>query len=153
MLTITALGLYSIVSGLIGTPEQATVPSNDIAIIQNIEVSPQKREEKETVDIEKFVREYFAETPILAEIAKCESHFRQTDSNGDVMRGKRNRYDVGVMQINELYHLDTAIKLDIDIHTLEGNLAYAKYLYEKQGARPWLASSACWSKGKELAIR
>ena len=58
---------------------------------------------------------------------------------------------MGVMQINERYHLLTAEKLGYNIHTLEGNVGYAKYLYEKFGSDPWSASSKCW-KGKVVAI-
>lgn len=96
--------------------------------------------------IEQYIRENFADTPILAEIARCESEFRQFDKNGQVVRGRVDNADVGVMQINERYHLATAKKLGINIHTIEGNMAYAKYLYEKSGSRPWDASKPCWGK-------
>ncbi len=96
--------------------------------------------------IEKYLREHFADTPILIEIARCESTFSQFDKDGNVVRGRVNPADVGVMQINEKYHLETAKKLGYDIHTVEGNVLYAKYLYEKYGSDPWSASSPCWSK-------
>lgn len=54
------------------------------------------------------------------------------------------------MQINETYHLDQALSLGIDIYSLEGNMAYAKYLYDKKGSGPWVSSSKCWKK-KEIA--
>jgi hypothetical protein len=57
-----------------------------------------------------------------------------------------------VMQINEKYHLETSRELGFNIHTLEGNMAYARYLYEKQGARPWLASSHCWANYRQVAV-
>lgn len=96
--------------------------------------------------IEKYLRKELADTPILIDIARCESTFMQYHKNGEVVRGRVDNADVGVMQINERYHLETAVKLGYDIHTVEGNVAYAKYLYENQGAAPWLASSKCWSK-------
>ncbi len=98
-----------------------------------------------------IVTEYFADTPIMIDIARCESEFRQTDGNGNLLRGVVNRSDVGVMQINEYYHLKDSKKLGLDIHTIEGNMAYARHLYEKQGARPWIASSACWAKYSNIA--
>jgi hypothetical protein len=57
------------------------------------------------------------------------------------------------MQVNELYHLETAKKLGIDLYTADGNVAYARYLYEKQGAKPWISSSGCWAKfqGADIA--
>jgi len=96
------------------------------------------------VTLESYVREYFAETPILAEIARCESGFRQFSSSGQAIRGKANEFDVGLMQINELYHSKKAISLGFDLNTVNGNLDYAKYLYGKEGSTPWNASAKCW---------
>ena len=99
-----------------------------------------------TVSTEAYVRDYFADAPILAEIARCESTFRQFGSSGNVIRGKVNKGDIGVMQINEYYHGDNAAKLGFDIYTLDGNLGYAKYLYQKYGNDPWSSSSKCWKQ-------
>lgn len=90
------------------------------------------------------VQNYFAKTPVMSKIARCESGNRQFDSRGNVLRGKVNSKDVGVMQINERYHATRAKALGYDIHTLDGNLGYAARLYKEQGTSPWLASSACW---------
>lgn len=98
------------------------------------------------ITFEQYVREYFKDDPILAEIAKCESTFRQYTSTGEVIKGKVNKSDVGVMQINKYYHLKQAEKLGHDLHTSEGNMAYAKFLYDKEGTKPWNASSKCWGK-------
>lgn len=100
---------------------------------------------------EESVNAYFSDLPIMVDIAHCESRFRQTDKAGNIFRGVENRYDVGVMQINEQYHLEEAKKLGIDIYTLKGNMQYARHLYEKEGARPWMASSACWAQSQNLA--
>ena len=97
-------------------------------------------------NVEKFVNDYFADIPVLAKIAKCESRYRQFNSEGEVLRGKQNRYDRGVMQINVLYHAKTAEELGLDIHNIDDNVAYARYLYEKEGAKPWMSSSTCWAK-------
>lgn len=93
---------------------------------------------------EEIVKEYFKDTPALTNIAYCESRYRQFEKDGTILRGKVNGNDVGVMQINTKYHLEKAISLGMDLFTLEGNLAYGKYLYEKQGSAPWNASSPCW---------
>jgi hypothetical protein len=100
----------------------------------------------EPANMEKYVRSYFAKTPLLAQISYCESRFRQYDKKGNVLRGEMVKEDVGLMQINERYHKETAEKLGFDIYTIEGNLGYAKYLYNTQGAAPWSASSPCWSR-------
>jgi hypothetical protein len=94
--------------------------------------------------VEKYLREKYADTPILIDIARCESTFAQFDKDGNVVRGRVNPNDVGVMQINEKYHSQSALSLGYDLHTIEGNVAYAKHLYEEQGAAPWKASSKCW---------
>ncbi len=103
------------------------------------------------VTVEKQVRVYFTDAPIMAEIARCESRFRQFSKDGNVLRGEENRRDVGVMQINEKYHLEDALEMEIDLYTLEGNLSYARHLYEKQGTKPWIHSKKCWGK-HELAL-
>ena len=102
--------------------------------------------------IHEYVSAYFADIPVMIDIAKCESRFKQFDKDGSVHRGVVNDQDVGVMQINEHYHLETSTKLDIDIYTVEGNVAYAKYLYEKEGTQPWVSSSPCWNKSKNAKL-
>lgn len=99
-----------------------------------------------TIDVEAFVRTYFADVPVLVQIARCESRFRQNDSTtGSVLRGIVNSNDVGVMQINTFYHAASARALGMDLYTLEGNLTYARNLYEREGTKPWNASRACWA--------
>lgn len=96
--------------------------------------------------VEAYVRDYFADTPILADISRCESHFRQYSTTGGVFHGEIVYEDLGVMQINEYYHGAEAKKLGYDLTTIDGNLAFARYLYEKQGTQPWSASAACWNR-------
>jgi hypothetical protein len=103
-------------------------------------------------NVQKFVTDYFSDIPLLAQVAACESHNRQFNSSGNVQRGEVNHYDVGIMQVNELYHLETATKLGYDLYTADGNVAYARYLYEKEGAKPWISSSACWAKFQDSNI-
>lgn len=101
--------------------------------------------------MQSYLHQEFFDAPILIEVARCESEFRQFDRDGNVIRGRVVPDDIGVMQINEYYHGDTADKLGLDIHTTEGNVAYAKYLYGKYGLKPWSASKACWSKSGDIA--
>ncbi len=97
-------------------------------------------------DIERLVKEYFRNDPVLVEIARCESQFRQFDVNGNVLKGTINKGDLGLMQINKYYHADKAKELGLNLRTIEGNLAYAKYLYQKEGVQPWISSSGCWKE-------
>jgi hypothetical protein len=131
--------------------EITTVQTDNTATVQESEKTHTKKDSSSKTT-KQIVKEYFAETPILADVASCESHFIQFNADGTVHRGVVNPQDVGVMQINEKYHLSDSIKLGYDIYTLEGNMDYAKYLYEKQGTRPWEYSSKCWNKTREVAL-
>lgn len=105
------------------------------------------------ITLEAYVRDYFTDSPILADIAGCESEFRQFTSQGKIMRGEADVNDVGLMQINERYHLSRAKTLGYNLYSIEGNMAYARYLYEKEGTKPWNASKACWSKVNRQVAR
>lgn len=101
---------------------------------------------------QQFVESYFADIPIMIDVARCESHFRQYGKDGSVFRGVVNDRDVGIMQVNEYYHSEAADKLGIDIYTIQGNVAYARYLYEKEGTQPWVSSQPCWGKSKNNTV-
>lgn len=95
--------------------------------------------------VEDVVKDYFKDIPVMVKVAKCESEFRQFDKSGKVLRGVQNSFDVGVMQINESYHLERSKKMDINIYSLAGNMEYARVLYNDSGTAPWSSSKACWS--------
>lgn len=137
-----------------GAPEPAIVvePQNIAPVIVEEKV---KQNPEDFADVESYVRYYFADTPELIDVAFCESTFRHNDTDGNILRGIENSDDVGVMQINEKYHLKTAQDLGINIYKIEGNLEYAKTLHEKMGLTPWKYSKPCWSKKpqtKHLAL-
>ena len=77
-------------------------------------------------------------------IAQCESGIKQK-INGVIVRNPVTP-DVGTFQINIDYHLDNAISQGMNVYTTEGNVLYAKYLFDKNGTRDWSASSKCWKK-------
>jgi len=107
----------------------------------------------QTQSIEGYVREYFEDIPVMAAIAQCESRFRQYNAEtGSVLRGEVVHEDVGVMQVNETYHKKVADSLGLNLHTMEGNVSYARYLYEREGTVPWNSSKKCWSKKPEAHI-
>lgn len=156
------IGLTMLVSGMMANPLTATSPVNIIGsqavnVVATTSTStatdiptplvPKKIQNVKTnTGIESQVRAYFADLPIMAEIARCESHYRQFDKDGSMFRGIVNNKDVGVFQVNEFYHLDEAKKLGIDIYTVEGNLRFARILYNQSGVAPWSSSSPCWGK-------
>ena len=131
------LGLAMLVSATFGTSTAAMV-----AVPVPQPFVPQAQ------TVEQYVRSYFADIPLMADIAQCESKFRQYGKNGKVLRG-HNPDDIGVMQINQYYHRSRADKMDIDINSIEGNVAFARYLYEREGTMPWLSSSKCWAESKK----
>jgi hypothetical protein len=102
--------------------------------------------------MESYLKAEFADAPILVDVARCESNFKHFDDNGKVVRGRVDAADIGLMQINERFQGETAKKLGMDIYTVEGNIAYAKHLYDEQGIKPWMASSKCWSGSKGNAV-
>jgi hypothetical protein len=104
-------------------------------------------------ETEVVVSKYFSDIPIMAEIAYCESRYRQYEPNGKLFRGIVNDSDVGIMQINEYYHLEDSRKLGIDVHTVEGNMEYARHLYNTQGVQPWKSSAPCWNEHNTFALK
>lgn len=97
-------------------------------------------------ETEGIVREYFKDIPVMVAVAKCESHFQHTLSDGSILKGRVDSADTGVMQINKRYHGAKALELGLDLNNLYDNMAYARHLYEDQGTRPWNASAPCWNK-------
>jgi hypothetical protein len=69
-------------------------------------------------------------SPILNRIASCESRGHQLNPNGQVLLNVNTNgtVDIGKYQINSIHEAE-ATKLGYDLFTIEGNTAYAKYLY------------------------
>lgn len=138
------------VSTLTGTTTPVRMPEipkvENTVSEANIVKQISKKDVSTMMSTEQYIRKYFKDIPIMIEIARCESTFRQLDDDGEVHRGNVVPQDVGVMQINEYYHLNQAVKKNYDIYTIEGNTAYARDLYERQGTQPWNSSKPCWGK-------
>lgn len=137
--------MLTLLSGVTGTQVPVDLPQEPPVVEERL-IEHVKQNPEDFADTETYIRHYFADLPVLVDVAYCESTFRQHDKDGDVLRGVVNKSDVGVMQINLYYHGEVAEKLGYDLHTLEGNTAYARALYEKSGASPWVHSSDCWTK-------
>ena len=143
-----------VLSGLAGVGSPIAVTETPKADQQDIVEKVSLKDVEMMMSTEQYVRKYFSDIPIMIQVARCESTFRQLDDDGEVHRGRVNSEDVGVMQINEHYQLDTSLKGNFNIYTLEGNTAYARALYQKQGTAPWNSSRACWGKyqNQDLAM-
>ncbi len=137
-------------TALIAVAGATSVNTAEVAYGAITETEPARIAAMERSETESVVRDYFKDIPILSEIARCESHFRHTLADGTILKGKVDTADTGVMQINKRYHGIKAAELSLNLENLQDNLAYARYLYGKQGTKPWKASSACW--GKTLAL-
>lgn len=104
--------------------------------------------------IELKSREYGIDSGLALAIASCESRLRQyDDKTGEVLRGKANRRDVGIFQINELYHLEKSRELDLDIYSATGNIEYAIWLMSAYGRAPWVWSRKCWSATEVTSLK
>jgi hypothetical protein len=109
-------------------------------------LAPQSAEAK-TVSVktvEESVRDYFRDMPVMIEIARCESKFRQFNADGSVLFGGAGGGMVGVFQFYDSIHRAAAAALGFDILTLEGNLGYAKHVYATFGTTPWNSAKSCW---------
>lgn len=127
-------------------PEPLKLSLSEAPVVEQSSVSPVDL--KSSLTAREYVERYFSDIPVLVEVARCESQFRHYDKNGKILTGEVNEYDLGVMQINELYHEERSDRLGLNLYTIEGNTAYARYLFEKEGLRPWKSSSPCWKKSQ-----
>ncbi len=82
---------------------------------------------------------------VMARIAACESHDKQFNPDGSVVRGKVDKNDIGRYQISITVHGAEAMQMGYNLFTEEGNEAYAMYLYHKAGTEPWFKTKSCWS--------
>lgn len=119
---------------LIGESLSAVVPTSTDATSTS-EISTSTPALPTLAESEARVRKYFADLPIMIDIAKCESGFRQFNDDGTVLLG--HGLYLGVFQIAEKIHADFAKSIGMDIYTLDGNLAYARRLYNNEGTHPW----------------
>jgi hypothetical protein len=89
------------------------------------------------IGIEAQVRTVFNDAPNMVAIAQCESGFRQYGNDGLPLRGGNGNY-IGVFQFSETGHAATAKLKGFDIYETNGNIGYAKYVYDRQGTNPWI---------------
>lgn len=99
-----------------------------------------------TSTIAAAIEHEFGQDSIMVHIAWCESRLRQFGEDGLVLQGDVDPDDTGAFQINKWFHLKTAQGLGINVDTLPGNIAYARYLYDKNGTWDWRWSRHCWGK-------
>ena len=138
-------------AGFINTTDIDTTATQKNIISTSTEIISTSTTVVKKENVQSKVKVYFSDAPIMHKIAFCESRNRQFDKNGSVMRGVVNSKDVGILQINERYHLSDSKKMGINIYTIDGNLEYARHLYENQGTQPWSSSRPCWGNAVKIA--
>lgn len=89
-------------------------------------------------------RHFGANAPIMEAIMKCESGGNQFEEDGSVLISKLGTDDRGLFQIHVPIWGEDIKKIGVDIHTIEGNIIFAKHILEKQGLTAWNPSSKCW---------
>ncbi len=101
-------------------------------------------------EVVKMIKDKFGDKAVqMIKVGFCESGLQQfSNKTGKAITGIQNKRDKGALQINADYHIDDAIKLGMDIYTLEGNVDFAKVLYDQYGLKPWVHSKPCWSSPK-----
>lgn len=135
--TILQLGL---ILGLLVSPQPVESSTVEVPIVQEVETDT-------VVLIKKHAaKQDVKNVDLLVKIATCESGLSHFDQDGKPLRGVVNSKDVGLFQINEYYHLEKSKELGFDIHTQEGNIQYAVWLFKNEGSTPWNWSKPCWSK-------
>ncbi len=85
---------------------------------------------------------FFRHDPVMLRIAACESSLRHFDWNGQVVVGEVTA-DVGVFQINPVHERELRT-YRLDPRDFTHNVAFAHYLYQRDGLRPWASSRNCW---------
>ena len=123
--------IIGIVLALFGGTEivYAQEPEEPRVVLIEIETEVQRNE--------RLVREAFPDAPIMVDIARCESEFRNVPSETG---------DHGVFQINQI-HNERLAQLGLDRTKVEDNLKFARLLYEESGTQPWyMSKDTCWGK-------
>lgn len=88
--------------------------------------------------IEERVREEFKDVPIMIEVARCESKFKNLPSKTG---------DFGPFQINQV-HLPELDTLNLTREDVDDNIMFARVLYTRSGLKPWENSKWCWGKNQ-----
>ena len=93
----------------------------------------------ESVNIQSVIRlkaqDYGLDARLVEKIVYCESRGRFDAINTN----KNGTTDKGLLQINSIHNTR-----ELDMFDPEDNLDFGLKMMQKQGLKPWLASSKCW---------
>lgn len=141
--------MYSfVVRGLLGVVLSTALVTNPVANMSDDEPPSIELPAAVAVAEAPTIADPFEGYPLLKKICECESGLTHyiNEEKQVVLRGRVNRYDIGICQINEQYHRESIARTGYNIYTPEGNIRFAKLLYNKQGSKPWVWSKGCWGK-------
>lgn len=128
-----------VVAGLI--PSTTTYVASSTPIVEEAVISQPRAVSSE---IEAIKRVFGDDSDAMYQVALCESGASQFTASGSVVRNPKTP-DVGAFQVNVEYHGEAAKRLGLDLYSVDGNVAYAKVLFDRNGLRDWSASKHCWS--------
>ncbi len=95
----------------------------------------------EQIAYKRKIERLFKDEPIMAQIAYCESGYRQFDENGAPLKSRTNDY--GIFQINSKIWDKKAKEIGLDYKGSPiDNIKMARYIYEHQGKKAWV----CYGK-------
>lgn len=125
------------------TAEAPVTPSQDVTPIflkhDGSRPKPEPRYETEE-QIKQLIRETFPEESARAvRVAECESQL-----DPDAINPTNGSFDGGIFQISLKYHGDELAERGLDRFDIEGNVAFARILYNRNGWQDWSASKHCW---------
>lgn len=80
--------------------------------------------------IQRLVETEFGVGHVMVEIARCESSLRQYEGGKVLMGGGGGNY-IGIFQIGRQW-VNKAASLGFDVYTPEGNVGFAKWLYNAE---------------------
>jgi hypothetical protein len=151
LIVICALG-SAFADRSIANESQPTPPKRiAIAALETTYAVPQNSPEVNQDFVRQRVIESFQDIPVMIAIAECESEFRQYREDGTLnvnrltKAGKRVSSATGVYQALYKGHYAVWSKNPVtNITTLDGNIAFARQLYEESGTAPWNESRDCW---------
>ena len=109
------------------------VPSKTVYAVQELTLDQK---------IDKYATEYHVNPVVARAIISCESGGDPNALGTMAVIGQ----DIGIWQINDYFHEETANKLGLNIYNQDNNLRYGMILLFEQGTSPWKWSKSCWSK-------
>jgi hypothetical protein len=150
MIILSFIGVFSNIGNALNAARDAELVLRNDSVFLKPSPNPEELIKRpflgRNAEVEMFTKKFFrdrlpskfAEAMIV--IAERESQFNQNEKDGTPYRGRQNWKDVGVMQINEDTWLRKSQSLGYNIYTLEGNLKFALWLFQKEGFKPWKSS-------------